>query len=312
MSVLLLAAGVALLGWSLYMLPMYPAYGFPWAFAGVVVSFIMIAGGGWCLNVLVRRRRDRNFRYGQNGSDGAVMLGLFAIVAGVLLLCFNSGVLPGIWKPVFFSWQMLLLTIGTIELARGRFWGGGVCLIVGAFFIVRRLELVYPDITASGIEISFWPVLLIIVGVLILGGIIFKPRRRKCCGDGSRWEMKCGDRSKMSGASGYVDISSVFGSNEQVYLDPVFQGGQISTVFGGVVLDLRRTELPEGDTYLKIESVFGGVEIYAPDGWTIEIRNESVFGGFSDKRLRIEKETYADGRKLVVMASNVFGGGEIK
>ncbi len=307
MSVLLLGAGAALLGWSLMMLPGSPAYGFPWAFAGVAASFLMIASGERCLSIIIRGRRDGMVR----GNDSAVMLAIFVIIAGILLLCFNSGVLPGVWKRVFFSWQMLVFAIGTIELTRGRFWGGGACLVVGAFFIIRRLELVYPDLAASGVGITFWPVLLIILGVVILCGIIFRPRRGHYCGE-RRCGTKHADSARMSGASGYVDISTVFGSNEQVYLDPVFQGGRISTVFGGVVLDLRRTELPEGDTYLKIESVFGGVEIYVPDGWRVEIRSESVFGAFSDKRFRAGEKTYDDNRRLVINASNIFGGGEIK
>jgi hypothetical protein len=79
-----------------------------------------------------------------------------------------------------------------------------------------------------------------------------------------------------------------------------------------VKLDLRRTELPEGETILKIDSVFGGVEIYAPDGWDIEVRTESIFGGFVDRRLPGAKRSYDDGRRLVIRASNIFGGGEIK
>jgi predicted membrane protein len=109
-----------------------------------------------------------------------------------------------------------------------------------------------------------------------------------------------------------IDTEVVFGGSEQVYLDPVFRGGQISTVFGGVKLDLRRTELPEGETWLTVESVFGGVEIDAPAEWNIEIRGESVFGGFTDRRPSAVGDGYGDGRKLIIKASCVFGGGEIK
>jgi predicted membrane protein len=311
-AVLSLAIGGALLGYSLYMLPAVPAYGFPWAFAGAVLAFLPIAAGGWCLNTLVLRRKDENYRYGHDGRDGsggAVPFALMVIVAGILLLCFNSGVLPLIWRRVFFSWQMLLLVGAMAELARGRFTWGGILLAVGGFFVIRRLEPLYPDLAASGIGVSFWPVLLIIAGIIILGGIFFKPCRKNwcgnCCGGKDEWN---GNSSKISGV---IDITTIFGGSEQVYLDPVFRGGKISTVFGGVKLDLRRTELPEGETWLRIESVFGGVEIDSPEEWNIEIRNEAVFGGFADKRLP-PVGGYTPGRKLIIKASNVFGGGEIK
>lgn len=307
LPILLTLAGGALLGYSLYILPAAPAYGFPWAFAGAVAAFLLIMGGGFSF----RRRGGNDYTHNYNS---AVTFGLFVIIAGVLLLCFNSGALPGLWKKVFFSWQMLLILLGSGELCRRHFVGGGILFAVGVFFIIRRLAPIYPDIAASGFASTYWPILLIALGLMIIAGFVFRPvgsRRnhsgRHCIGSDCRR-----DTSGSGSSSGVVDISVGFGSAEQVYLDPVFQGGSISSVFGGVLLDLRRTELPEGDTYLKVESVFGGVEIYAPEGWNIEIRNESVFGGFADKRPHIGGRTYDDGRKLVIKASNVFGGGEIK
>jgi hypothetical protein len=313
LGVVLLAAGFALLGWSLLALPPAPAYGFPWEFALAVAAFLPIAAGGYCLGTLANRRRDPSYRYGSDRHNGGLIpFALLVIIAGVLLLGFNSGVLAGEWKHVFFSLQMLLMVGAMSEYARGRITGASIMLAVGGFFIIRRLAPLYPEIAASGAADSWWPVLLIIAGVLILGSIFVKPshggchNRKHCCGNGTKFGNE-GTR-----ASGVIDTEVVFGGSEQVYLDPVFRGGRISTVFGGVKLDLRRTTLPEGDTYLKIESVFGGIEIDTPEEWAIEIRSESIFGGFVDKRLPPVGGGYDDGRKLIIKASCVFGGGEIK
>ncbi|MDR2911733.1 MAG: cell wall-active antibiotics response protein [Alistipes sp.] len=340
----LTAVGGAGLWWSMRALPTVPASGFPWEFALAVGALLPIAAGGWCLSVMVLRRRDPSCRYGgdiHDGSGGAIPFAIMVIVAGALLLGFNSGALPGEWRRVFFSWQMLLLVGAMVEGARGRLMGAAVMLAVGGFFIVRRLARIYPDIEASGAGEAFWPVLLVVGGVLILGSVLFGRRRggwyENCShgrkgrggvfiggdfsdggfsGAGRRGEGD-GDDGGIGGggsrASGVIDIGVVFGGTEQVYLDPEFRGGRIGVIFGGVKLDLRRTALPEGETWLVIESAFGGVEIDAPEGWVIEIRNESVFGGFSDKRLPAAiGEGYSDGRKLVIRASNVFGGGEVK
>ncbi len=319
LGVVLLAAGAALLCWSLLMLPHSPVYGFPWAFTLAVAAFLPIMAGGWCMGSMIRGRGNSAYRYGDDGHGGSIPFALLVIVAGAMLLGFNSGVLPLEWRRVFFSWQMLLLVGAMTEYARGHFTPASIMLAIGGFFIIKRLAPLYPDIAASGAGSSFWPVLLIIAGVLILGSIIFKPRRRTWhenfdCGCDKK--RSNGDTGEWNGrgtrASGVIDITTVFGGSEQVYLDPVFRGGTINTVFGGVKLDLRRTGLPEGITYLTVESVFGGVEIDAPEEWIIEIRNESVFGGFHDKRLPAVNPGYADGRKLIIKASNVFGGGEIK
>lgn len=304
-SLLVIAAGAVLLAASLRALPGAPAHGFPWEFLGAVISLVVIAAGGaWMGSILRGRSRGGHELFDRHG----MIIVIFVIIAGIILMCFNFGVLPAAWRPVFFSWQMLLIALGAAELSRARLMGGGILLAVGGFFILRPLAAVYPAIDATGsVGAMYWPALLIAIGILLLFGMIFGRRGR--ADRGCRKELP---RSEIRGGSGLVDISVVFGSSEQIVLDPVFRGGRISSVFGGVVLDLRRTELPEGDTFLKIESVFGGTEVYAPEGWTIELRNESVFGGFADKRPQTDRTAYGDGRRLIIKASNVFGGGEIK
>lgn len=322
-GIMLLATGVALLSFALWMLPHSPVYGFPWEFTLAVVAFLPIMAGGWCLNTMALRRRDSSYRYGGDGHDGSggtIPFALLVIIAGAMLLGFNSGVLPFEWRRVFFSWQTLMLVGAVSEYARGRFVWASILLGVGGFFILRRLAPIYPDIAASGAGISFWPVLLIIAGLLILGSIVFKPRHGEWFENGCHERRDCRGKWSATGewdgrgtrASGVIDITTVFGGSEQVYLDTAFRGGRISTVFGGVKLDLRRTGLPEGITYLTIETIFGGVEIDAPEEWIIEVRNESVFGGFHDKRLPAVNPGYTDGRKLIIKSSNVFGGGEVK
>lgn len=313
LAVVALALGGALLGWSLYMLPHSPAYGFPWEFACAVLSFLPMAVGAWFLGGYAAHSRGESRRY-RTERGGGVVAALWIIIAGVLLLCFNGGMLPAEWRRVFFSWQMLFLVGAMGEFAQKHITEGVVLLGIGGFFIIRRLEPLYPDLQTS---ISLWPVLLILLGLLILGNLVFNiglNRGSSCHGRHCKGHRGEGGGFGDGGtrASGVISITTVFGGTEQVYLDPEFRGGKISTVFGGVKLDLRRTGLPEGVTYLTIESVFGGVEIDAPEEWNIEIHNESVFGSFADKRLPAVNPGYSDGRKLIIRASNVFGGGEIK
>ena len=322
LGVLLLAAGLALLCWSLLALPHSPVYGFPLEFTLAVTALLPIMAGGWCLNTVVIRRRYPSYRYGSdghNGHGGGVVFALLVMIAGGVLLAFNSGLLTHEWRRVFFSWQMLLLVGAMAEYARGRFTWGSVMLAIGGFFIIRRLAPLYPDLSASGVGDNWWPILLIVAGILILGSIFFKKPCRggwyENCHHGNRTkgnDTPNGRRNGGSRASGVINTEVVFGGCEQVYLDPVFQGGKIATVFGGVKLDLRRTSLPEGETWLTVESVFGGVEIDTPEDWIVDIRSEAFFGGFDDKRLPPLDGKYIEDRKLIVKVSCVFGGGEIK
>jgi predicted membrane protein len=83
----------------------------------------------------------------------------------------------------------------------------------------------------------------------------------------------------------------------------------LKAVFGGIELDLRKAYLPEGDTYLNIEAVFGGISLFVPDNWLLEERVESVCGGVDDSRhFRTQTDT---SRKLIINGSVVFSGIEI-
>lgn len=104
--------------------------------------------------------------------------------------------------------------------------------------------------------------------------------------------------------------NSVFGSGDHIVLDPEFKGGELNAVFGGITLDLRRTNLPVGETMLDINAVFGGITIYVPVDWFVETHLDAVFGGFQDNRL--PKEPADTTRKLIITGSCVFGGGELR
>ena len=93
-------------------------------------------------------------------------------------------------------------------------------------------------------------------------------------------------------------------------LDPEFKGGDMNAVFGGISLDLRRTNLPVGETRLEVNAVFGGITIFVPSDWYVETHLDSVFGGFKDNR--VPKEPLDTTKKLIIVGSCVFGGGELR
>ena len=94
-------------------------------------------------------------------------------------------------------------------------------------------------------------------------------------------------------------------------LAPLFKGTEINTVFGEVILDLRKTDIEEGETRVEVNVVFGGVEIYVPSNWEIVINTTNVLGETEDKRFYTE-ETTSSTKKLIINGACVFGGIEIK
>lgn len=236
-------------------------------------------------------------------NQGAV-LGVLLIVAGILFLSLNFGWIDSSLRWVIFSWPMIFIVLSVISFTKKDFAFGLVWLIGGLFFLLPRLATVYPDYF-SGINPNFsatyWPVLLIILGIIIVFRIGTGKNRV-----GSSY--KHGVTNSTENIGGRVNKSVTFSGSESIFLDPVFNGGSLNAVFGGVVLDLRKTTLPVGETYLDISAVFGGIELSVPDDWYVESNIQSIFGGVEDKRLVAQTDTT---RKLILQGSLIFGGCEI-
>jgi predicted membrane protein len=261
--------------------------------------FLYIAGAilmGRCMN------KNRS-RHSCTGIHDGTVFALLLIAAGMLLLGFNTGNLPGVWRKFIFSWPMLLLVAGIVNVCRFRFISGTIIAVSGIFFLFSKAAGIYPDYLYEQFLSTFWPVLIIALGMLLFFAILLKPKRF-----GRKDECRKGTQN--ANADGKINYRFVFSGTEQVILDPVFRGGSIEAVFGGMELDLRHSSLPEGDTFLHVKAIFGGVEITVPDSWDIEIHQKSFAGGVDDSRIRNSDRDKS--RKLIIIAESTFGGIEIK
>ncbi len=245
----------------------------------------------------------------------ALVFGLLTILAGISLIGFNTGFLPLCYKPIIFSWQMLLIAIGFVGLFSPRKWGFGIVLmLIGGFFMLQKLNIERLDfITRNG-----WAILLILLGVVIicktiwlrrfLPGRSFNQRSEKS----KEWHKDyTTEWKKRQNETGYLERNYVFGGSKEKLDISDFKGGEISCVFGGTELDLTDCQLAEGTHTLEISTVFGGVVLYVPSHWRIEIRQNRVFGSFEDRRPAPNFEV-DENKALIIDVSAVFGGGEIK
>jgi predicted membrane protein len=232
-------------------------------------------------------------------------------------LLFNTGYLPAAWKPVVFSWQMLLITIGIIFLfSHDKRIPGIILTLLGLLLLFPILKI---DSLAC-LKHNGWAIGLILGGLLLLFRLFGK--RSHCCGmDGHRRLIRrrlAIDRSYRwsynpvpPNEPGYVEMSCVFGGGNKKITSQNFKGGAIDCVFGGAEIDFMDAQLADGVHTLEISAVFGGVTLYIPAHWNVELRQNPVFGRFEDKRPRPTFEVN-ENRTLIINASAVFGGGEIK
>jgi predicted membrane protein len=238
-------------------------------------------------------RQSQNFK---KSGRAHLLLGIVLMFLGLFLIADLADIIPWRLRDFLFTWQALLIFLGLIFLNNKDSKGTGLILIaIGSFFLLPRIIDV-PYYWRS----LFWPAMLIIVGLLV----IFGTRRR-----GSGATYFGGGKRKTSGED-WLDDVSVFGGGDRIVASQQFKGGKATYIFGGSKIDFTQAKLAPGKQHLELIMIFGGTKLIIPEGWDVKIEVTSVFGGFSDKRIRSIVVSDAD-RSLIITGVSVFGGGEI-
>jgi predicted membrane protein len=221
----------------------------------------------------------------KRGSNGALVVGIFAIVAGTVLMLDRMGLIHG--SQVFRLWPLLLIGVGANTLiqsrGRGHIVGGGMIMLAG----VLNLLFVFHYFEWS----QLWPVMIIGFGLFLV------------------WEAL---RPKTYQASTDIEGSakSVFASVEKTVVSNDFKEATVETVFGSAEVDMLHAEMAEDKAFLNVNSVFGSVEVRVPDHWTVIIEANAVFGSCENKtRPPLPSATP---KTLIVRGDAVFGSIEIK
>lgn len=244
-----------------------------------------------------------------------IAAGILVILAGILLFAFNAGLIPLVYKPIIFSWPMLLVAIGITSFFNSNhgFTSGFILIIIGTAFLFYKFGSPYLGFEKENI----WPLLLIFIGIIIIIGAIkkrhFKKKLKKEHFDLSDSEKKVFSKSEdfSRSDSQYIERNYILGGGKERVDSPNFKGGDINCVFGGMELDLSNAQLADGVNQLEINVVMGGVVLYIPQEWKVKIVQSHVFGGFVDNRPQKSFEI-DENKTLVIKISSVFGGGEIK
>ena len=91
-----------------------------------------------------------------------------------------------------------------------------------------------------------------------------------------------------------------------------FQGGKLTSIFGGQKLIFTKAKLGPGQNMLELFAIFGGFELIIPEDWDVKVKITPIFGGFVDKRISRPAIEQKNDRELVIYGTVIFGGGEIK
>jgi len=251
---------------------------------------------------------------------GCALFGLLIVAIGVLFLAINLGWLDSGLRQIVFSWPMIFIAFAIISLtplSMRSYWQTALWTVLGVFFLLPRIASIYPEML-PGIDGDFarnyWPVLLILVGLGIVISIFFGRKKFFLFGFATNTFPENGDCkvafNKVEGTDGIYARTVVFGGQDDIFLEPVFRGGNIEVAFGGVELDLRKTTLPEGDTRLNIEVAFGGLELHLPEDWVVVSRAATAFGAIEHNRSQVMQSDQT--RRLIITGHVAFSGVEIR
>lgn len=219
-----------------------------------------------------------------------------------------------------------------------RYWIGIVLILLGIGFVLDQTQVISFGETFG----TFWPVLLIMVGIghlvrknasyvwgtiLVLVGVLFQLQELDLLPVdfhallwpsiiiivGLSLLLPRGDirRKAAMDSSESFQHTAVFSGVDAASDSASFKGGAVSAVFGGADIDLTQAQLDPEGAYLELTAVFGGIDIRVPRDWRVQVTGVPVFGGWDAKvENRVDKN--AEGPVLRIHCTAMFGGIDIK
>lgn len=229
-------------------------------------------------------------------SGKAAGLGVLVIVAGLLLLARNTGFLDATVSRIVFSWEMLLIAIGVVNIFwRQSLWSGIILIGVGGFFLLVNFYHMPFDTWQI-----FFPALIILVGLKMIFGT-------------SRFEKGMFKQPMFNhtvGSEDFFEDIAIFGGGERKVVTPNFKGGRMVAMFGGSKVDLTHCNIAPGDRpVIEVVSIFGGTALLVPSDWNVKVEVFNIFGGYADKRIASQVDF---NKTVIIKGVTIFGGGEVK
>jgi hypothetical protein len=187
---------------------------------------------------------------------GRIIAGVIVLLCGVVVLLNTLGITDLSIGDLFstFFWPVIFIAVGASFLVSRRPLSFGH-LLTGLVFIVLGLlylgdQLNWFHVAIGDVWQLFWPAVLILVGLNLLFGWNHRERRRESTkvpvgGGDQTWDLK---------------------------------GGEYWAVFGGVDLDLRNANIPDGETVLRPTAIMGSVQIIVPPDLTVVCKGTAAFG----------------------------------
>ena len=240
-------------------------------------------------------------------SDKRTIIGILFLVIGFAFMLRNFGFIPNFISMHLFSWQVFMIGLGVVMLTTKKKNSSGIVLIViGVFFLI-------PDILMMPLNYRrmFWPAMLMGIGGVIIARHLATNKEQRDYRIDDFDEFTDFEDANTYADKREIDEVAIFSSVKRKIFSKNFRGGKLTSVFGGVELDLSRADMDLGTNILDIIVIFGGTKIHIPNDWQVYFEVTPVFGGFTDKRRIRPDARVNDDKVLVIKGICLFGGGDV-
>ena len=112
-------------------------------------------------------------------------------------------------------------------------------------------------------------------------------------------------RSRGDAESDELALVAIFDGIDLVSRATSFRGGSMFAWFGGISVDLGAATLSSDGAHLELHTLYGGIAIKVPEGWSVRSSMRAVAGGVD---ARVSEPEAADAPTLTLDGFAVFGG----
>lgn len=216
----------------------------------------------------------------------SIIWGIILIAAGILIALNVMNVTD---IDIFFNgwWTLFIIVPCCVGLFTEREKTGnligiaiGVCLLLASNDIIS-FSLLWKLLV---------PAIVILIGLRMIWGGVFGNKVKKL-------EEKNGTPRRCCAAFSGSDLRCD---------GEIFEGAELTAVFGGVECDLRHAVIA-GDCTIRATAVFGGIDILLPANVNVKVGSTSFFGGVTNKTVACQ-----DAPTIYISGICAFGGVDVK
>ena len=219
-----------------------------------------------------------------------VIWGIVLIAAGVVF-ALNALNITNI--DIFFDgwWTLFIIVPCAVGLVTEREKTGNIIgIAIGVFLLLCCQDI----LSFSMLWKLIVPAIIVIIGLKMVFSGLFGNKANEIIA-----------KIKQNGGEPKVGCAT-FSSCNLNYYNEIFEGAELTAVFGGVKCDLRNAIIDK-DCAIQATVVFGGVDILVPPNVNVKVSSNCIFGGISNKT-----SAQSSAPTIYISGTCMFGGVEIK